>query len=40
MMVVVVEIAALKVDLVEDSWTVAAGNSGEVGLALRTRCSS
>jgi hypothetical protein len=29
----------LQLDLVESSWTVAARNSGEVGSALRMRCS-
>jgi hypothetical protein len=40
MMIVVVENAALRLDLVESSWTVAARNSGEVGSALRMRFSS
>jgi hypothetical protein len=40
MMIVVVEIAALRLDLVENSWVVAARSSGEVDSALRMRCSS
>jgi hypothetical protein len=40
MMVVVAEIAASQLYLVESSWTVAARNSGESGSALRMRCSS
>jgi hypothetical protein len=39
-MVVAAEIAALQLDLIESSWNVAAINSGEVGSALRMRCSS
>jgi hypothetical protein len=35
MMAVVVEIAALQLDLVESSWTMAARNLGVVGSALR-----
>jgi hypothetical protein len=40
MMVLVVEIAALQLDLVESPRTVTARNSGEVGSGLRIRCSS
>jgi hypothetical protein len=40
MMVVAIEIAALRLNLIESSWTVAARNLGEVGSALRMRCSS
>jgi hypothetical protein len=39
-MIVVVKIATLRLDLVESSWNVAARSSGEIDLALRTRCSS
>jgi hypothetical protein len=39
-MVVVAEIAALQLDLVESSWNVAARSSGKVGSVLRRRCSS